>query len=452
VLPKANAFVSKEWNTSKSFDTRERFIWGELYYPIMEKQIVREILLDQQSFLETKGQLVERDIDLSKTINSKEIVVISGIRRCGKSTLLRMISSKLDTRMVFIDFSDIRFANFSIEDYSLLDESILELFGDVAVFLLDEVQNAPMWQRWVNNLFTSGKKVFLTGSNSNLLSSEISTYLTGRNRVIRLCPFSFREFLRLRGIHVENVNRLTSREKSLLRKSFDEYLKTGGFPEVLIQNDVGLARNYFEDIITKDIVARYGIRDVGELKELALYLVSNTGYSVSYNNLKNIVGIKSLSTIKSFLDHLEEAFLFQKINRFSYSIKKQRALPSKIYAGDVGFITSTAFNFSENRGHRLENLILNHLQRGGKEIYYHLEKKECDFIIKDGPKVIRAIQVSENLSNKLTMEREINGLLDALRTYDLSEGTIITLDKQEELKVEKYSINVIPAWKWLLEQ
>ena len=215
----------------------------------MEKQIIREILLDQQSFLETDGQLIERDVDITKIINSKEIIVISGIRRCGKSTLLRMISSKLNEQMVFIDFSDIRFTNFSIDDYAFLDECVLELFEDVAVFLLDEVQNAPIWQRWVNNLFTTGKKVFLTGSNSNLLSSEISTYLTGRNRVIRLCPFSFREFLRLRDIHVENTDHLSTHEKTTLRKSFDEYLKSGGFPEVLIQNDVGLARNYFEDII-----------------------------------------------------------------------------------------------------------------------------------------------------------------------------------------------------------
>ena len=286
----------------------------------MEKQIIREILLDQQSFLERNDRLVERDVDLGKMINSKEIVIISGIRRCGKSTLLRMISSDLNRNKLFIDFSDIRFVTFSIDDYGLLDECVLELFGDVEVYLLDEVQNIPMWQRWVNNLFTTGKKVFLTGSNSNLLSSEISTYLTGRNRVIVLSPFSFREFLRLKDIHVDNIDRLTTREKALVRRSFDEYLRTGGFPEVLIQDDVGLARNYFEDIITRDIVVRYGIRDIGELKELALYLISNTGYSVSYNNLRNITGIKSLSTIKSFLDHLEEAYLFQRINRFSYSI------------------------------------------------------------------------------------------------------------------------------------
>ena len=416
----------------------------------MEKQIIREILLDQQSFLERNDRLVERDVDLGKMINSKEIVIISGIRRCGKSTLLRMISSDLNRNKLFIDFSDIRFVTFSIDDYGLLDECVLELFGDVEVYLLDEVQNIPMWQRWVNNLFTTGKKVFLTGSNSNLLSSEISTYLTGRNRVIVLSPFSFREFLRLKDIHVDNIDRLTTREKALVRRSFDEYLRTGGFPEVLIQDDVGLARNYFEDIITRDIVVRYGIRDIGELKELALYLISNTGYSVSYNNLRNITGIKSLSTIKSFLDHLEEAYLFQRIKRFSYSIKKQRAVPSKIYAGDVGFITSTAFSFSENRGHKLENLIFNQLQRGGKDLFYHLENKECDFIIKDGPKVIQAIQVSENISNKPTRAREIEGLVNAMRAYDLSEGTIITYDTNQELEVEKYSITIIPAWKWLL--
>ena len=157
----------------------------------MEKQIIREILIDQQSFLQKTEDLIERDFDLNKIIKNNEIIVISGIRRCGKSTLLKLISLNLLEKKVFIDFSDIRFTGFSENDYGILNEIIFELFGDVKIYLLDEVQNIPMWQRWANNLYSSGKKVFLTGSNSKLLSSEISTYLTGRNRVVQLSPFSF---------------------------------------------------------------------------------------------------------------------------------------------------------------------------------------------------------------------------------------------------------------------
>lgn len=417
----------------------------------MDTSILSEILIDQQRLLGEDEDLIPRDIDLEKAARSKEIIVISGIRRCGKSSLLRLISRRDDRSKVFVDFSDIRFSSFDIDDYRKLDKCILELFGEVDLYLLDEVQNVPMWQRWVNGIHSRGKKVFVTGSNSNLLSSEISTYLTGRNRVISLSTFSFNEYLRYKGKSVKDPDHIGTKEKVGLLKLFNEFSISGGFPEVVGQSDVSLARYYFDDIITRDIVARFGIREVGQLKELALFLVSNAGSPLSYKKLKAYTGIKSLSTIKSYMDHLEESYLFSRVKRFSYSLKKQQAYPSKLYAGDVGFITSTAFRFSDDSGHRLENSVYNHLKGSGCDVYYHFSRKECDFILKEGKGITCAIQVCENFSKGMTRDREIEGLLDALEEYGLVSGTIITRDHEEEITMDDRTINVVPAWKWFLK-
>jgi hypothetical protein len=291
--------------------------------------------------------------------------------------------------------------------------------------------------------------VILTGSNSKLLRPDISTMLTGRNRVIRLFPFSFREFLMMKGIPLQDDGGLTTEDKAILHNAFEEYRTSGGFPEVVKQNDVGLARTYFEDIITKDIIARYGKRNPKAVKEMALFLVSNTGRQVSYPTMARMVGIKSLSTVKKYLDQIEESYLFQRINKFSYSLKKQAAAPSKYYAADVGFITSISFRSSQNRGQRLENVVFNHLDRTGMEVYYHQEKRECDFILKDGPSVVQAIQVADELPDRSTREREIAGLMEAMEDYKLDEGLIVTSDVTEDLEIEDRRIRILPAWRWM---
>jgi predicted AAA+ superfamily ATPase len=418
----------------------------------MDKGLIKAIIADQLTIHKSPDRYVEREMDLEKAFKGKEIVVISGIRRCGKSTLLKMTSNELDRGQVFIDFSDIRFTGFSEKDFPLLDECIHESLGEVSTYLLDEIQNVPSWQRWVRTLFTNGKKVYLTGSNSGILGSDIATLLTGRNRVIKLFPFSFREYLRLKGITLSDPGRSTSMEKAKLFNAFEDYRSKGGFPEVLLQDDVGMARIYFEDIITKDIIARYGTKDPRAIREMAMFLVSNTGRQVSYQTLAKMVGIKSVSTIKRYLDHLEESYLFRRVNRFSYSVKKQVAVPAKYYAADVGFLTSIAFRTSANRGHHLENIVFNHLDRSGMEIYYHHERKECDFILKDGPSIVQAIQVSDDLTNGPTRDREISGLVEALDEYGLEEGTIITLDHSEVFEEGGHWIRILPAWRWMMDQ
>jgi len=416
----------------------------------MDRGVLRQTIMDQQTKLGKAHGLVEREIDIEDLIEGEDIVIISGIRRCGKSTLLRMISDRIEKDTVLINFDDIRFTKFDVENFSDIEDIISELFDSNPVYLLDEIQNIEMWQRWVNNLHDKGIKVFITGSNSKLLSSEISTYLTGRNRVVYLTPFSFREFLSMKGLNNVDIGSLTSHETSKIRRSFIEYMKTGGFPDVIKRGRVDISRNYFEDILMKDILVRHGIREVRELKDLALYLVTNSGSSISYSTLKKVTGIKSLSTIKRFIDHLDEAYLMQKVERFSFSIKKQKAIPAKIYSSDIGFLHSVSFNFSRNDGPILENLVLNHLLRKNREVYYHLESKECDFIVKDGLKVSKAIQVSYSLFDPVTRKRELLGLFDAMKCYGLKEGMIITFDEEEMMKKGGYEVKVIPAWKWIL--
>ena len=416
----------------------------------MEKTKLYELLNEQQKMFGKEEELIEREISIDSYLIGNEIVIITGIRRCGKSTLLKIISKKINKKKIYIGFDDVRFTDFKIENFQDIEEFAKETHGvdSEIVFFLDEIQNIPSWERWVNNLFSKDIKVFVTGSNSSLLSSEISTFLTGRNKVIKLYPFSFKEFLKFKKV---SENPKTSNERITLLNAFEEYFEKGGFPLVIKNNDLELSKQYFEDILNKDIIRRYNIKKIKELNDMVLYLFSNAGKIYSYSTLKMISGIKSLSMIKNYIDHMKEVFLAFTINRFDYSIKKQKVSSSKFYVLDNSFLKTVAFNFIENRGQRLENLVFIELLKNGFEIYYHLDKHECDFIIKKGLKITNAIQVCLNLDNVLTKKREIAGLLEAMQKYNLKEGLILTLDKEGEENINKKKIIIKPVWKWMIE-
>ncbi len=419
----------------------------------MDKNKLRQVIIDQQVSFKMQDDLIDRDLDLKYFLKGNEIVIISGIRRCGKSSLLKIISQKIGGTNVFVNFDDIRLTDFDPDNFHDIQDIVAELFGDneKITYFLDEVQNVNYWEKWVNNLYSQGTKVFVTGSNSNLLSSEISTHLTGRNKVIRLFPFSFREYLWFKNIDVADLERLTSSQKNKIYICFLEYFNNGGFPLVLKNDDLELSGQYFDDILNKDILNRYRIREVKELKDLILFLFSNVGGIYSYSTLKQVCGIKSLSTIKNYIDYFQNVFLLYQVGRFDYSIKKQKVSSSKIYVGDNSFLKTVAFNFSENAGKRLENLVFLHLIRKHNEIYYHLNKKECDFIIKEDLKISQAIQVSLDINNPITRKREIDGLMEAMAEYKLNEGYILTLENENIVNIADKRIIIKPVWKWLLE-
>ena len=417
----------------------------------MEKNKLKEVLQDQQSLFDKADDLIERDISLKDYMKGNEIVIITGIRRCGKSSLLKIISKKLNEKFVYMNFDDIRLTDFKVENFEDIEDIVSEIYGikTNVIYLLDEVQNVPSWERWVNNLYAKKIKVFVTGSNSSLLSSDISTFLTGRNKVIKLYPFSFREFLLFKKIKTDYQ---TTDERRAVSQAFNEYFEKGGFPLVIINDDLTLSKQYFEDILNKDIIKRYNIKKVKELKDLILYLFSNVSKTYSYSTLKQVSSIKSLSMINNYIEYLKNVFVASTINKFDYSIKKQKVSSSKFYVLDNSFLKTVAFNFSENAGKRLENLVFIELVRRGNEIYYHAKKNECDFIIKEGLKITKAIQVCLILDNVLTKKREADGLIEAMKEYKLKEGLILTLDKEEGIVVEDKKITIKPVWKWLLEK
>ncbi|MEK6850427.1 MAG: ATP-binding protein [Nanoarchaeota archaeon] len=417
----------------------------------MEKNKLKEVLQDQQELFGKTDNFIEREISITDYMKGNEIVIITGIRRCGKSSLLKIISKKLKERFVYLNFDDIRLTDFKVENFEDIEEIVSEIYGikTNAIYLLDEIQNVPSWERWVNNLYAKKIKVFVTGSNSSLLSSEISTFLTGRNKVIKLYPFSFREFLSVKKIKIDYQ---TTNERRAISQAFNDYFEKGGFPLVIINDDLSLSKQYFEDILNKDIIKRYNIKKVKELKDLILYLFSNVSKTYSYSTLKQVSSIKSLSMINNYIEYLKNVFVASTINKFDFSVKKQRVSSSKFYALDNSFLKTVAFNFSENAGKRLENLVFIELVRRGDEIYYYTKKNECDFVIKEGLKINKAIQVCLVLDNAVTKKRETDGLIEALKEFNLEEGLILTLDKEEEFVIGNKKIIIKPVWKWLLEK
>ena len=301
----------------------------------------------------------------------------------------------------------------------------------------------------MRRLFEDGKKVFITGSNAKLLSSELATTLSGRHLKIELYPFSFEEFLVYNNISTKDFS--TTKEKSVVARSFSRYLEFGGFPEVVISSDSEELKQLYQDILIKDLIVRFKIRDTKSFREIALYLLSNISLPLSFNNMRNMVGIKSVTSVKNYVDALEEAYLFYSLFKFDYSIRKQIINDRKIYAVDTGIPNAVAFKFSENRGRSMENAIFIELKRRREEIFYYKGKKECDFLIRKGFQIKEAIQVSQSLDNPETEKREIEGLLEAMESFKLKKGMIITESLEAERKIKGKRIKIIPAWKWLLK-
>jgi uncharacterized protein len=264
----------------------------------MTKDRLKEIMLDQKDVFNSRKHLIQRDIEMEKYISTKQVVIISGIRRCGKSSLMFLIKEKMNLKepeYCYFNFDDERI----IADISILDNIYnlhIEVYGTEPVFFLDEIQNITNWEKFVNRMYEQGRKVFVTGSNAKLLSSDISASLTGRNRLIELYPFSFSEYLRFTGSSYD-LNRLTSKSKSLLLKDFNKYFDTGGFPLVVKEDDMELINAYFQDILYRDIISRYRLTLVNEIRQIGLYFASNIGKLFSYSTLKDISGVKSLSSI-----------------------------------------------------------------------------------------------------------------------------------------------------------
>ncbi len=422
----------------------------------MERSLLKQVVLEQSKSRRTESLGTERQRlqEVESYVTLDHVVIITGVRRCGKSTLLRQILHKYyGNDFYMIDFEDERLLDFSVTDFNILYEVFIELYDLKKVFFFDEVQIIPDWEMFVRRMHREKNKFFITGSNASLLSSELGTKLTGRHVVIELLPFSFREYLNYHGLAFNEESFLITQEKAKLKRSFNDYLNYGGMPEYLEHKNPVVLQSVYENILFKDVIVRYQIKAVKALRELSLFLLSNVGKLLSYSNLKNILDLGSVNTVKDFVHYLENAYLIFTLDRFSYSVGEQTTAQKKVYAIDTGLIRHIAFHFSKNMGKYLENIVYLELRRRFKELFYYQTKAnfEVDFLVRKGTRVAWLIQVTQSLSDAKTREREVRGLTEAMHELGVSKGLILTLDEEEMVESEHGTIEVMPLYKWLLE-
>lgn len=401
---------------------------------IRQEQIAEVLDSQTGSFLKKDPGLIRESLNNVPIINSYA-TIITGIRRCGKSTLLLQLLREKYVDALYLNFEDIRLAGFDATDLTRLHAEISR--RSTKVLFLDEIQLVEKWEIYVHQLLREEYTVFITGSNASLLSKELGTHLTGRNITMELFPFSYNEYIKFR--HLE-----------FNEGSLKDYLETGGIPEYVKSGVDMLLSNLMNDILFRDIAVRHTIRDIESLRQLTVYLISNVGNLVSATKLIGMFGIKSSTTLLEYFSYLKDAYLVEFLPQFSYSLKAQARNPKKIYAIDTGLIHAVSATFTENLGHRLENLVYLYLRRKHEALYYFKEKGECDFIAFSKGKAQKAIQVCSKIDD-VNFDREYNGLLEAMNAFKLSEGTIVTLSQTDHFENDGHLIKLIPAHEYLRE-
>lgn len=407
---------------------------------------MRERVLSQRRELERlrKGRYIRREAEerLRRGMKTDLVKVITGPRRAGKSF---MAVRAIGERFGYANFDDEVLAG--ISDFDELLKLLHEVYGDFRVLFLDEVQNLEKWELVVSRLQRLGYNVVVTGSNSKLLSSELATHLTGRYFKVRLFPFSFKEFLKAKGVRKEpELPMDEGKVLSLLR----EYMNLGGFPEVVVKgyDPTDYGRMLFDSIILRDIVKRRNVRYSSALYDIAAYLTSNFGREFTLTKLKNIFDVGSVHTLKNYLSYLEEAYLILTARRFSYKLKETLRSPRKAYVIDPLFIEPFRTG-SPDFGRRMENVVAVELARRGYELYYWKEGGEVDFVVKEGGRISCLIQVTKEL-NEGNYKREVGNLLEAGERLGVKKLLLITWDTADEIKEAGRRVEVVPLWKWLI--
>lgn len=399
------------------------------------KETLRKVVRSQRDDLKHLDRGITREqLEIIDT-NIPFAIVISGIRRCGKSTLLRQVMKKKGQYNYF-NFEDPRAVDFDVNDFQKLDEIFKEEHGVCNYYFFDEIQNVSGWERFIPLLLDRKKSVILTGSNASLLSKELATKLTGRHISYELFPFSYNEMLTF-----------TGKEAGI--SSFEYYLFNGGFPEYLQYRKAEILHELVKDVAIRDIAVRHKLREVKTVKEMAIYLLTNVGKEFSFNKLRKVFNLGSTNSVISYISYFENSYLLFTLPKFDYSLKKQLVNPKKVYTIDNGMSNVNSASFSEDKGRMLENIVFLHLRKKYENVFYFREKNECDFVVKVGANITHAFQVCHTL-NEENKERELAGLEEAMKTFGLDEGHILTYDQEDFLEKDGKKIRLIPVWKWLL--
>ena len=420
----------------------------------MDEQILRDVIIDQKHEAEEIIEnIIQRQIpDLHIYLKKPNLLAIMGIRRCGKSTLaLDLIK---DLKAAYVNFDDERLINTKADDLNKLLEVIYSVYGNVDIFLFDEIENIGGWELFIRRLRNT-KKIILTGSNSNLLSGELSTHLTGRHIDFILFPFSFSEFLRYNSFEINSD--YSTLDKGLILKYFHNYMDRGGFPESIII-DKKMAISIYNDIIQKDIINRYKIRKINDFKNLSKYIVSNYSNEFSYSRLKNYFNI-DIHTIIKYANYLENSYIIFTLHRFSFKVKEQNKTSFKIYVIDTVIPYLNGFLPINSFGNKIENIVFIELLRrksnnfNNMEIfYYKANNYEVDFLLFENNVVKQLINVTYVSDYGSINKREINSLLKAGEEFSCSDLILITMGPDRIIEKDGFKIKAMPAWKWLLQK
>lgn len=439
---------------------------------MIHEDLLKRVIVEQQSFLDPGEDLWQREYqtDILSSFDNDHIILLTGVRRAGKSYLLKIVKKIArkekeleDRNFLYINFEDERLVNIEAHELSLIIELYFRLYQpDVnkKIFLLfDEIQNIPHWDRWINRLFEQKKyKIFITGSNASLLKEETGQLLSGRTISIEIFPLSFKEYLYYfkKEAQVTEKDFYDLQKRTILLNGFDDYIQTGGFPDYLKTGNFLILQEYFRDIIQRDIIYRYSIRYKKELKELAKIIISGPGNIISLKKIANAVGMRNINTVKNYLGYLQDSYLVLGIPIFSPSVKKQVYNPDKYYGIDAGLYHAVSFSVMENKGPLYENIVYLELKRRLKvnldsQLFYYKTKtgKEIDFLLMEKNNV-QLIQVSVDISDKNTRHREKRALIEAAKEINIKEGMIINGNVKESTVEDGIRISIVPIWEFLI--
>jgi len=411
-------------------------------------------------------ELVTRNKEFSEVRGKADVVI--GMRRAGKTwfcyqKIKELIASGIKKeKNLYLNFEDDRLLEFAVNHF----QEILDVYfgkypehrSDRCFFFFDEIQRIDQWELFIRRLLdTENLQIFITGSSSKLLGSEIATSLRGRSLAVEIFPFSFEEFLKFHKLFQDLPKTFGANTASVLRKAAKDYLEVGGFPEVqnLERNlRIEVLQGYIDSVLLKDIIERHKVSNVLVLKHLVRHVMNSAGGQFSVNKFFNTMQSMAIKSTKNslyeYLDHLTDAFLFYKVPIHSRSEKSRLINPAKIYTIDTGLLNAMSFRNSYNYGRLLETMVFMHLRRGGHDVEYVTTKDgyEADFLARHRISgETQLIQVCWEISDKKTFERELRGLKSAMDDLSLSTGTIVTWD--DETVIDN-KIKVIPVWKWLL--
>ena len=420
------------------------------------KQIIRDFHLFNN--FDVKPRILQPPID------TKKIITLLGVRRCGKTSILYDMINKLSktidkTKILFLNFEDERL-DLQTNDLDLVLQAFRELYPmhnlKECYFFFDEIQNIDGWEKFIRRVYdTISTNIFITGSNSKLLSTDIATSLRGRTLSFEIFPLSFKEYLDFKDI---SVDLYSTKSLAFIKNAQEKFLKDGAFPETLVLEERYVnqtLQEYFNVLLYKDLAERYNITNTIALKFFLKRIIASSTKQISINKIYNELkssGIKiGKNTLYDFLDYVQNIYLSLTLYRYDKSLVNKELGEKKVYSIDIGLNNATEFKFSDDIGKSLENAVFLELKRNYTEIFYYRDNNsECDFIVNEQNKIIQAIQVAYDISDVNTRKREIKGLLNACKNFNLDTGVIITYDSEDEYIEDDVKIQIIPFYKWVI--